>query len=90
MTTHELKSWPEFFEPVFKGVKNFELRIDDRKFNVGDILLLREWDDKQRKYTGRSVRRIVTYKLEGLGQGAIPPFHGLARGYAILSLSATH
>jgi hypothetical protein len=42
-TVHELKSWPEFFEPVYTGRKNFELRKNDRHFQVGDVIRLREW-----------------------------------------------
>jgi len=32
---HRLKPWPEFFEPVLTGEKRFELRRDDRCFQVG-------------------------------------------------------
>lgn len=41
---HELKTHPEPFEAVVQGLKTFEYRYDDRGFNVGDELLLREWD----------------------------------------------
>lgn len=90
-TTHELKSWPEFYAPLAKGVKNFELRKNDRHFNVGDILLLREFDDLKGVYTGQSVRKRVTYILEGYGTGSIEPMIGLHRGYAILGIEdASH
>jgi hypothetical protein len=43
--THELRCWPEFFQPTLNAHKRFELRRDDRGgFQVGDQLLLREWD----------------------------------------------
>ena len=60
---HELKSWPEFFVPVAIGVKPFEVRKDDRGFQVGDLLLLREWNPNREEYTGRELRRWVTYIL---------------------------
>jgi DnaJ-class molecular chaperone len=44
MSTHELKTWPEFFEPLSNGNKTFELRYNDRAYSVGDELCLREFD----------------------------------------------
>ena len=42
--THEMKTWPEFFQPTLNGHKKFELRRDDRGgFQVGDQLLLKEF-----------------------------------------------
>lgn len=41
---HELKCWPEFFQPTLNAHKRFELRRDDRGgFQVGDELLLKEF-----------------------------------------------
>lgn len=40
--THELKTWPEFFEQTRNGRKKFELRRNDRAYQVGDQLLLKE------------------------------------------------
>jgi hypothetical protein len=54
---HELKTWPEFFEQTLNGRKMFELRKNDRNFQVGDELLLQEWipEHQGKGYTGRAV-----------------------------------
>lgn len=57
---HQLKTLPEFFSAVATGRKTFEVRINDRDYRVGDTLLLLEWTESG-GYTGRRVRREVTY-----------------------------
>lgn len=42
--THELKIWPQFYCRVKDGTKTFEVRKNDRNFQFGDIVILREWD----------------------------------------------
>jgi hypothetical protein len=78
---HDLKIWPEFFEPVVDGRKTFELRRDDRGYRVGEVLRLREFhiEGGKGKYTGREVERVITYVSQ---QGA--PF--LQPGYVALGL----
>jgi hypothetical protein len=61
--THELKTWPEYFGALVDGSKTFEYRRNDRGFRVGDVLHLREWDSITGHYTGRDMRRRVTYVL---------------------------
>ena len=48
---HDLKILPEYYDAVDKGVKTYELRFDDRNYAVGDMLILREWENGQ--YTDR-------------------------------------
>ena len=59
----EKKTRPEFFEQVVKGEKTFDLRLADWKCSPGDILVLKEWDSKANKYTGRVLEKKVTYVL---------------------------
>ena len=58
---HNLKILPEYFTAVACGAKTFEVRKDDRPFNVGDILELQEYDGEI--YTGRTLDVIATYIL---------------------------
>jgi hypothetical protein len=58
---HELKTWPQPFDAVYCGRKFHEVRADDRGFEVGDHLILREWDPAAKMYSGRSMEVLVTY-----------------------------
>ncbi len=78
--THELKLNRKFFSAVASGKKTFEIRKDDRGYKVGDILILKEWDDIMNNFSGRSVKRQVTYIYNGCGQ------YGLARSYVVMAL----
>jgi hypothetical protein len=41
---HELKIWPKFYCRVADGSKTFEVRDNDRGFQPGDVVILKEWD----------------------------------------------
>ena len=43
MQQHHLKTWPAEFSAVISGQKKFELRRNDRDFQVGDVLVLKEF-----------------------------------------------
>ena len=82
MRCHELKVWTEFWDDLYSFRKLFEVRLDDRNFEVGDTLLLREWNEKTQEYTGRQITRTITYKLSG---GQFGKF-GIKEDYCVLSL----
>ncbi len=84
---HELKTWPEYFAAVYSGMKNFEVRKDDRGFIVGDELLLKEyfpdghsWDGSKEGFTGRILHRRVDYILKGNA-------FGIQEGYVVMGLT---
>ena len=76
--SHELKILPEYYEAVVSGEKNFEIRKNDRGFEVGDILILKEWHHG--RYTGRQVNKRVQYIYHGNGT------YGLSEEYCVLGL----
>lgn len=80
MTEHRLKTWPDSFQSVWDEVKAYELRKNDRDFQVGDILFLQEYDPQQMRYEGRWIRAEVTYMTR---PGDFP---GLEEGNVIMSL----
>lgn len=41
---HELKIWPKYYRRVANGTKTFEVRNNDRGFQFGDTVCLKEWD----------------------------------------------
>ncbi len=55
------KIWPQFFDKVASGDKTFEIRLADFKCSPGDVLVLEEWNPKTKKYTGRKMKKKVTY-----------------------------
>ena len=60
----EKKIWPQYFERILSGEKNFELRLADFECQPGDTLYLREWDPETKDYTGRQLEKEVTYVLK--------------------------
>ena len=69
------KILPEYFEAVQENRKKFELRKDEDNIQVGDEIMLEEWDGE---YTGRYTNRKVTYVLRNVSE------YGLNDGYCII------
>jgi hypothetical protein len=86
MKTHELKTWPSFFEAVRTGSKRFEIRKNDRDFAPGDRLFLREYDPGKAaviddwKYTGRTLVCEVGFVCYG-------GIFGIAPDHCVMSLA---
>jgi len=85
MKVHELKSLSYNFEKVISGEMSFQLRRDDRKYQVGDILVLKEILKQVHDediYSGRiqvcKVNNILTHA------------DGLQRGFVLLNVQLIH
>lgn len=79
MKAHYLKTWPEPYEASEKGLKPFEIRRNDRNFQVGDILVLQEWRPATEEYTGRKLVREVAFILDN-------PRFGIKDGFVVMAV----
>lgn len=61
---HFLKILPQYFKDVKKGIKPFEVRLNDRNYQVGDTLILEEYDPIKDFKTGAWVPEEVIYMLD--------------------------
>lgn len=61
---HKLKTVNPFFNDVALGIKTFEVRKNDRNFQVGDILWLKEYIPESESFTGKGVMVTISYVLD--------------------------
>ncbi|TFJ75461.1 hypothetical protein CKN94_07410 [Carnobacterium maltaromaticum] len=72
---HELKIAPCYYEEVITYRKMFEIRKNDRDFQVGDRVLLKEYVNGE--YTGKSVIFKIAYLTN----------YEQKKGYCVFSIS---
>jgi len=58
---HELKIYPQFFKALKDKSKTFEIRVDDRPYEVGDTIHFNEWTGTE--YTGDDAEVKINYLL---------------------------
>lgn len=75
---HDLKTWPGPFRDIKAGRKTFEYRRDDRDYQEGDSLRLREWTPDS-GYSGDEVVVSVPHLIRG-------PDFGIAAGFVCMSV----
>ena len=77
--THTLKILPQYYEEVKAGIKDFELRKNDRDYMIQDTVILKAWENGQ--YLDKEpLKRTIKYILKDC------PEYGLMNGYVILGL----
>ena len=85
MTVHDLKCEMPYFGLVANGHKTFEIQKNDRNFQDGDLLVLRNYCKNTGKYDGRYVVAKVTYVLRSDSDDLLRDF-GLKEGYCTMSI----
>ena len=77
-TIHVLKTWQPSFDHIATGLKTFDFRRNDRSFDPGDLLVLREFDDRIHTFRqGICIVRVTYILTRGFG---------LPEGYCILGI----
>lgn len=64
---HVLKCWTQYFEAIVFDQKTYEVRYNDRGYERGDILVLREYNNVAKEYTRRQTRVKVTDVFNDIG-----------------------
>lgn len=75
---HYIKCEKDFFNDVVEGYKSFEIRKNDRDYQAGDDIVLREYDKEAAELTGRELRVSIIYFLDD--------YPGIEQGYCILGI----
>jgi len=76
---HVLKCWPAYFEAMRVGRKSFEVRRNDRDFQVGDCIVVQEYNPELGRLSGEAFSVRVVYMLAG-GQ------FGMPEGYCVMGI----
>lgn len=69
---HYLKTWPQYFWRIAEGQKKFEVRKNDRDFQVGDQVTLEYYNPENQSEQNSPIYVRITYVLQG-GQFGIDP-----------------
>lgn len=77
MKIHHIKTIQPYFDEVKSGRKKFEYRLNDRDYNVGDTVFLKEYIPEYESFSGREIHVLITYVLKDYGN--------IPNGYCIFS-----
>lgn len=80
MKTHNIKILKEYADAIASGEKTFEIRLNDRNYDEGDIIKFEVRDTKGVIYGAHPITRNkyqITYVLSGWG---------LEKGYVVFSI----
>lgn len=62
---HDLKTVQPFFDDVISGLKRFEVRFNDRNYQVGEQVRLLEYDAENQRFSGWASPLLkITYVLD--------------------------
>lgn len=87
---HELKSWPKNFWPLAGYRKTCEIRNNDRKFCLGDTLIIKEYHPDSGYYTGFEMSAEVSHIDSPKNFELTPTLSTEKNEFVVLSLKNVH
>lgn len=84
--THVVKSWNFLYKDIESGERVADIRLNDRRYAVGDFLDLREFDPVKFEYTGRSQLVKITYIQNSHSNPCAISHEALHKDYVVLSI----
>lgn len=80
------KTWPDYFEKLLSGEKKFDCRIADFEVKPGDEIIFEEYDPVTETYSGRKIKKTVTFVGKTKEWNFFKPEDVDKFGYVIMSL----
>ena len=84
--THELKSWSMFYCDIISGCRTSDIRLNDRRYAVGDFMFLHDFDPVKQTYTGRNQTVEITYLQNNKSNPCAISNLALSDDYVVLSI----
>lgn len=79
---HTLKTVQPYFDAVWSGTKRFELRVNDRDFQVDDMVFLKDYNQFTDEYSGREISCRISFLLKD--------YPGIKDGYCIFGFKVVN
>ena len=84
---HKVKSWSMFFMDIVTGDRTSDIRnTSDRRYAVGDFMLLQEFDPVKQEYTGREQLVKITYIQQNKSNPCAISHDAIRDDHAVLSI----
>ena len=79
-----------FFSDIITGERTSDIRKNDRRYAVGDTMLLQEFDPVTYTYTGRQAEVEITYMQTNKSNPCAISHDALHNDYVVLSIRLPH
>jgi hypothetical protein len=83
---HSVRSWSMFYQDILTGARTSDIRLNDRRYAVGDQMRLMEFDPVKFAYTGQEQMVEITYIQTNKSNPCAISREALHDDYVVLSI----